>query len=104
MRAWRTPTMYVSTSPVEEWRQLKVQEQAALAEGLTLWRKQYPRVDVMEKSIAGEPAKVLIDESAGAELLVVGSHGRGGFGGLLLGSVSHAVLHHAHCPVAVLRH
>jgi nucleotide-binding universal stress UspA family protein len=72
-------------------------------ESLALWRKQYPGVDVVEKSIAGEPAKVLIDESAGAELLVVGSHGRGGFGGLLLGSVSHAALHHAHCPVAVLR-
>lgn len=103
VRALLAPTMYISTFPVEDWRQLKVQERAALAESLALWRKQYPGVDVVEKSIPGEPAKVLIDESAGAELLVVGSHGRGGFGGLLLGSVSHAALHHAHCPVAVLR-
>ena len=51
----------------------------------------------------GNPGQLLLDESAGAEILVVGSHGRGGFGGLLLGSVSHAALHHAACPVAVVR-
>ena len=68
------------------------------------WRERYPEVDVVEKTARGNAAAVLIGESAGAELLVVGSHGRGGFGGLLLGSVSHAVLHHARCPVAVVRH
>jgi nucleotide-binding universal stress UspA family protein len=104
VRAWLSPTMYISTFPVEDWRQLKARERAALTDSLAQWRKRYPGVDVVQKSINGEPAKVLVDESAGAELLVVGSHGRGGFGGLLLGSVSHAALHHAHCPVAVLRH
>ena len=59
---------------------------------------------MLEKTVLGNAVKALIDESAGVELLVVGSHGRGGFGGLLVGSVSHAVLHHAHCPVAVLRY
>jgi len=104
VRAWLSPTMYISTFPVEEWRQLKTRERAALTDSLTQWRKRYPGVDVVEKSVSGEPAKVLVDESAAAALLVVGSHGRGGFGGLLLGSVSHAALDHAHCPVAVLRH
>jgi len=51
----------------------------------------------------GPAAKFLIEESKGADLLVVGSRGLGGFSGLLLGSVSQQCLLHAHCPIVIVR-
>lgn len=61
-----------------------------------------PGIDVKTKLVHSHPAQALLDEADGAELIVVGSRGRGGFTGMLLGSVSQAVLHHAACPVAVV--
>lgn len=53
--------------------------------------------------LEGHPARVLLDAADGADLLVVGSRGHGGFAGLLLGSVSEYVVTHATCPVVVVR-
>jgi nucleotide-binding universal stress UspA family protein len=47
--------------------------------------------------------RALVDDSRGTQLVVVGSRGRGNASGLLLGSVSHGVLHVSHCPVAIVR-
>lgn len=58
---------------------------------------------VEQEVIEGHAAAVLVDASARAELLVVGSRGHGGFSGLLLGSVSHACANHAACPVVIVR-
>lgn len=57
---------------------------------------------VQRSVVRGHPARALLDASAGAELLVVGSRGHGGFSGLLLGSVSQYVIAHASCPVLVV--
>ncbi|AMW08305.1 universal stress protein UspA [Streptomyces qaidamensis] len=67
-------------------------------------RETHPDVTVARRPVAGRVRHTLIEASADAQLLVVGARGRGGFRGLLLGSVSQAVLHHAQCPVAVVRH
>jgi nucleotide-binding universal stress UspA family protein len=60
-------------------------------------------VQIERRVVEGAPAAVLVDESHDAELLVVGSRGLGGFSGLLLGSVSQQCIHHAACPVVILR-
>jgi nucleotide-binding universal stress UspA family protein len=74
-----------------------------LAETLAGWTERYPDVDVVTRLVARRPVPALVEESAGAILLVVGSHGHGWFAGMLLGSVSQAVLRHASVPVAVAR-
>jgi nucleotide-binding universal stress UspA family protein len=73
-----------------------------LAETLAEWEDKYPDVQVQRRVLQTNPAKALVAESATAGLVVVGSRGRGGFAGLLLGSTSRVVLHHASCPVAVV--
>jgi len=65
-----------------------------------------PPADVEVETVVreGAPARVLLDEAADADLLVVGSRGLGGFRGLLLGSVSQQCAHHAPCPLVIVPH
>jgi nucleotide-binding universal stress UspA family protein len=60
-------------------------------------------VEIQPLAIEGTPASVLVDVAADAELLVVGSRGKGGLAGLLLGSISQQVAQHAPCPVVIHR-
>ena len=61
-------------------------------------------VEVERRVSSGPPARALVEAAESADLLVVGSRGRGGFAGLLLGSVSQQCAHHALCPVAIVPH
>lgn len=63
-----------------------------------------PEVDLRHEVVAGHPVEVLTEASEHALGLVVGTRGHGGFAGMLLGSVSQGVLHHAHCPVITVPH
>ncbi|MFG3712606.1 universal stress protein [Micromonospora sp. NPDC047730] len=80
------------------------EEERVLAESVAGFAERYPDVPVRHRLVRGSPARVLVDESKAAQLVVVGARGRGPLSGLLLGSVSHAVLHHAHSPLAIVRH
>ncbi|WP_433618693.1 universal stress protein [Dactylosporangium sp. CA-139114] len=88
---------------IGDQQSLRDDERRVLGESVSGWAEQYPDVHLRTTVVHGRPAAVLTELSAGAELLVVGSRGRGGFAGLLLGSVSQAVIRHAACPVAVVR-
>ncbi len=66
-------------------------------------RSTYPSISIQSMVIEGPPARILVKESKGAELLVVGCRGHSEFPGILLGSVSLHCVTSAHCPVVVLR-
>ncbi|MBT2231384.1 universal stress protein [Nonomuraea sp. NEAU-A123] len=74
-----------------------------LREALAGHREAHPGVDVIEEAVRGHPVEVLRQAAEGADLLVVGSHGYGTFAGLVMGSVSQAMVHHSPCPLAVIR-
>ncbi|GAA1162383.1 universal stress protein [Ornithinicoccus hortensis] len=65
--------------------------------------QEHPGLTIESRVIEGDPGVALANEGRGASLLVVGSRGRGGFRGMLLGSISHRVVHAASCPVMVVR-
>jgi nucleotide-binding universal stress UspA family protein len=102
--AWQMPTLSayaLGYSPVLEG--LFEDEARTARQRLAPWREKYPDVEVEESAVCDHPVPVLSNASRQADLVVVGSRGRGGFGSAVLGSVSHGVLHRAHCPVAVVR-
>jgi len=100
--AWEYPATYGYPVPVMDvdWEQQAEQtasQAVADAAGHTAPAK------LTYKVVEGNAAQVLLDESAGADLLVVGNRGHGGFAEALLGSTGQHCVHHATCPVVVIR-
>ncbi len=106
VHAWTGP---VSTGPgdmaplVYDPVELHADETRLLSELLAGWSDKFPDVRVTREVVRDRPDHALVEASKRADLVVVGARGVGGFRGLLFGSVSQAVLHHAQCPVAVVR-
>ena len=99
---------YVVTEPdSDEWRGIVADLEKAVGEQVDEVRQSDPALADVEVELAavhGRPVTALVEASKHADLVVVGSRGRGGVAGALLGSVSQGVLSEAHCPVAILTH
>ncbi|WP_431955833.1 universal stress protein [Nocardia lijiangensis] len=87
----------------ESRAEMQTEAEALLAESLAGYVEKYPDVPVTRLVTEDRPARRLLQAATSAQLIVLGSHGRGGFPGMTLGSVPNAVLHRAGCPVIVVR-
>ena len=94
---------WLGHAPTIPWDVVTADVEVTLAERLASWQERYPDVVVRRIVVRNQPARHLLAESESAQLVVVGSHGRGGFAGMLLGSVSSAVVHATKTPVIVAR-
>lgn len=90
-------------TPVPTTAELQEDAVRMVSETLAGWSAVYPDVKVTRVVERGHPGPVLLREAVGARMVVVGSRGRGGFGGLLLGSTSQTLLHRSPVAVAVVR-
>jgi nucleotide-binding universal stress UspA family protein len=100
LHAWSQDSHYLH---VADWDSVEAAEQALLSENLAGFAERYPDVPVERIVVESRPFRHLYDFSEDAELLVVGSHGRGGFAGMTLGSTSQALLNAVSCPMIIAR-
>ncbi|GEL19600.1 universal stress protein [Pseudonocardia asaccharolytica] len=103
VHTWLDVMLEPTMVPLLDWDAIEADERALLAERMAGWQAKYPDVEVHRLVTRDRPARALVQQSDRAQLLVVGSRGRGGLAGMLLGSVSQTLLRHAHCPVAIVR-
>ncbi|MET9624789.1 universal stress protein [Streptomyces sp. NPDC006464] len=108
VRAWSLPALYAyspaSMALADQAGGLVPFEEKALREAVAPWRERFPDVPVTEHVEVGSAGQVLLSSSGAAGLLVVGRRARRGALGSRIGSVAHAALHLAPCPVAVVPH
>lgn len=104
--AWREGEARVVFDEAREyfdWQQVEDVAERTLTECLAGWPEKFPEVTVERAPIRDRAVSALLRLSERARLVAVGSRGRGGFSGLLLGSTSQALMHHAACPVLIAR-
>ncbi|MEU7897492.1 universal stress protein [Nonomuraea sp. NPDC049152] len=102
--AWQMPVTAPYAAGYDEvMARVAADASGAAREQVARRRDKLGDIEVKESTLCEHPVAALVDTSKTADLLVVGSRGMGGFASAVLGSVSHGVLHHAHCPVAVVR-
>ncbi|MFA9431863.1 universal stress protein [Egicoccus sp. AB-alg2] len=100
---YRYPAGLPSVEEVEARHERMAAYATDLVEGMVAELGTDLGIEVTAEAVQGRrPAQVLLERAKGADLLVVGTRGRGGFAGLLLGSVSQQCIHHAPCPLAVV--
>ncbi|MEV6905144.1 universal stress protein [Amycolatopsis sp. NPDC051372] len=106
VHAWSDITdeyMYGMARLMPKWESIEPDQQRLLAQRLAGWQEEHPDVEVRRRLVRNNPRDALLEESEHAQLVVVGSRGRGGFKGLLLGSTSQFLVRRAQCPVLVIR-
>lgn len=86
-----------------DWTPHEQHENAVLAEALAGWSEKYPDVEVVRSVQRGGPMRVLLEHSADARMIAVGSHGRNPLVASVVGSTSQALIHRAWCPVLICR-
>ncbi|MEU1283505.1 universal stress protein [Kitasatospora sp. NPDC005856] len=101
--AWEPPSHFGWSAPVVDTTFDRELAERRFADELHTVLGENCRAEVRQTMVMGDPAEALLDAARGAELLVVGSHGHGGFTRTLLGSVSIHCAQHADCPVVIVR-
>lgn len=103
VHAWGPPSDLIEASRVSELRDIEEGLRWETVRATASLRERHPDVEVTEDIIRDHPVAALSDVSREADLVVVGARGRSALDAFRLGSVSHGIIHHAHCPVAVVR-
>ena len=107
VHTWMDPQVQAAAAGIslteDDWKQLEDQQLQTLSERLAGFSDRYPDVEVQGYVTRDRAVRALVEQSENAQLVVVGSHGRGGFAGMVLGSTSRALLQAAPCPVMVVR-